>query len=121
MKRRTFLSAAGTLGIVGAASSTTLATAAYHGLSAQAALKEFTPLSKTTLDGFVKDLAQNLADYPYAKDLIHRTATPLLVMDKKITNKQHQIVYKNKAGQYITLTTSHKQQSVKITTDLPKL
>ena len=99
MKRRTFLTAASTIGVVSVASSATVVSAVYNDISTKILLEEFDSSSITVLDKFVADITENTESLGLDSKYAKRLAMPV-----QIINKDHKnITYKNKAGQTISI------------------
>ena len=103
MKRRTFLTAAGTVGIVGVASSATVVSSLYNNLSTSVLLEEFDTTSKKAFDKFLADIAENAKslgiDATYSKSI----AMPVQIISIDTKKSSQSIVYKNKVGQTVSL------------------
>jgi hypothetical protein len=110
MKRRTFLTAASTIGVVSVASSATVVSSVYNDISTNLLLSEFDSTSKSTLDKFISDISENTEslglDFKYAK----RLAMPVQII-KKDSNT---ITYKNKAGHTILISTENGKGQLKL-------
>lgn len=110
MKRRTFLTAASTIGVVSVASSATVVSSLYNNLSTSVLLEEFDSPSKIVLDKFIADVNENVEslglDSKYAKHL----ALPVQIINK---DKQN-ITYKNKAGQTISISTKNGKGKLRL-------
>ncbi len=103
MKRRTFLTAASTVGVVGVASSATVVSSVYNNLSLSVLLEDFDDSNKKVLDKFVANIKENTEslglDAAFAKDLA--MPVQIICMDSKKAGQN--IIYKNKTGQIISL------------------
>jgi D-arabinose 1-dehydrogenase-like Zn-dependent alcohol dehydrogenase len=118
MKRRTFLSATSTIGIVGVASSATLATSLYTNLSTSVLLEDFNETSKKVLDKFVSDISENAKVLGLDSDLAKRIAMPVHIFSNVSSKNSQSITYKNKNGQYILLTVENGSGHVKIVQEI---
>ena len=103
MKRRTFLTAASTVGIVGAASGATVVSSVYNNLSVNVLLEEFDTPSKKVLNKFVGSIAENVESLGLDSSLAKRLAMPRQIIENDIKDGHQNIIYKNKAGQTITI------------------
>lgn len=103
MKRRTFLTAASTVGIVGVASSATVVSSVYNNLSVSILLEEFDTSNKTILDKFVGDITENAENLALDVSFAKRMAMPVQIINKNQIGDKQSIIYKNKAGQTITI------------------
>jgi hypothetical protein len=99
MKRRTFLTAAGTIGAVSIASSATVVSSVYNNVSTSILLEEFDSTSKGALDKFITDINENAESLDLDSSFAKRLAMPVQIIKK---DKQN-ITYKNKAGQTISI------------------
>jgi hypothetical protein len=99
MKRRTFLTAASTIGAVSIASSATVVTSFYSDYSTSLLLEEFDSPAKVVLDKFVADVSENAKSLGLDSTLAKRLAMPVQIIKKDNKN----IIYKNKAGQIISI------------------
>ena len=114
MKRRIFLSAASTVGIVGVASSATVVSSVYKNLSVSVSLQEFNEPSKKILDKFVSDIAENTESLGLDSNLAKRLAMPVHIIKNENLNEHQSIIYQNKAGQTISLSEGFKNKKVVI-------
>jgi len=106
MKRRTFLTAAATVGAVGAASSATVVSSVYNTINLNILLEEFDPAAKTILDKFVSDIAENAEDLGLDKKMAKKMAMPTRIVSNNLSGKQKSIVYRNAFDQTISISTS---------------
>ena len=118
MKRRIFLSTAGTIGIAGAASSASIVSTAYTSLSTSVSLKEFSPTAKTALDNFNAGLAQNIQELGLKKELASNIAMPVRIIKKQLNGSKDSIIYKNKAGNYVSLSVKDGVETIRISNSL---
>ena len=114
MKRRIFLTAASTVGIVGVASSATVVSSVYNNLSVSVLLEEFDVPSKNILNKFVSDIAENTAALGLDSNLAKRLAMPVHIIKNEKLNGHQSLIYKNKAGQTISLSEGFKNEKVVI-------
>lgn len=119
MKRRMFLSSAGMVGIVGAASGgAPILSSAYSSISKNVSLADFSTDSKKVLDGFVKGLTDNFASFDQGTQLVNRIAMPVRIISTNFKKNNHRIVYKNQVGDYVTLTMKNGVESIHISDKL---
>lgn len=111
MKRRTFLTAAGTVGVVGVASSATVVSSVYNGMSLNILLEEFDSHSKTALDKLVCDITENADSMGLNASRAKKMAMPVQILSNDNKGGRQIITYKNKLGQTITLTASKNKPS----------
>ncbi len=111
MKRRSFLSTAGTIGVVGTVSTASLANSAYTSLSTQASLAEFSKLHHSALTSFTANIQENLQGHELAHNLSSQIALPVRILKKE----SKAISYKNKAGQNVSLGFKNGLAQVRIT------
>lgn len=104
MKRRNFVATAGTIGVATAVSGATVASSTYSSISSGMLLKEFTPVSKNVLDRFSKEVRQNFIDLGMDEKLVKQMTVPVQIIRNKTKEGQESIVFKNKSGDYISLT-----------------
>lgn len=118
MKRRTFLTASSTIGIVGAVSGSTVVSSVYTSMSTSVLLEEFDPATKGVYDKFIVDVKENIQDSEMDEKLANKVFTPVQIISKKTTGRNPQIVYKNKAGEYVRLSVINGNQKVEISKTL---
>ncbi len=121
MKRRNFISTTGTAALIGATSSLSAASSVYNSFSSEAAMLEFSDKTKKVLDGFVESLNFNLKDKPANQQLSTQIAMPIRIIDKDFGRTSHTIIYKNKLGQYIKLSSEKGKETIYISNTLPRL
>lgn len=114
MKRRTFLTAASTIGIVSAASSATVVSSVYNDISTNILLEEFKPSSKNVLDKFLSDVSENATSLGIDSKIAKRLAMPVRIISNESKKNNQNISYKNKAGQTISICTINGKSSLKI-------
>ena len=110
MKRRTFLTAASTIGVVSVASSATVVSSVYNNLSTSVLLEEFDSSSIKILDKFVTDITENTELLGLDSKIAKRIAMPVQI----ISNKKQNILYKNRDGQTISISTLNGKSCVKV-------
>jgi len=103
MKRRTFLTAASTVGIVGVASSATVVSSVYNNLSVSVLLEEFDAPNKKILNKFVADITENAESLGIDPAFVKHIAMPVQIISNKTKKGNQNIIYKNKAGQIVSL------------------
>lgn len=114
MKRRTFLTAAGTVGTIGVASSATSVTAIYSNINTSVLLSEFDSPVKKMLDKLVDDVTENTLSLGLDSKIAKRLAMPVHIISKDSTQGSQSIVYKNKAGQIISMSIENNIEKVTI-------
>ncbi len=112
MKRRIFLSAASTVGIVGVASSATVVSSVYNNLGLSALLEDFDTPSKNILNKFVSDIAENTESLGLDSKIAKRLAMPVHIIKNEKLNGHQSLTFKNKAGQTISLSEGFKNDKV---------
>ena len=100
MKRRSFLSAAGTIGVVSVAAGSTVVSSVYHDITTNQLLAEFDEASRKTLDKFIYDLEENSSELGLESSLARKIALPASITKKTKNN----IEYKNRLGSTISIT-----------------
>ncbi|MDF1698265.1 MAG: hypothetical protein P1U56_20620 [Saprospiraceae bacterium] len=100
MKRRTFLTAAGTVGIIGAASATTVVSSVYKNLGSNALLAELDTPAQKAIDKFLNDIKENSTDLGLDANLANNLAMPVQIIRQE---KKH-VAYKNRAGNEVSIT-----------------
>ena len=118
MKRRMFLSTAGTVGAVGAVSGATVVSSAFTSISTSVSLAEFSRSTKTALDNFAAQLTQNIKELDLPKDLAESIALPVRIIKKNFEKDNHSVVYKNKTGKYVSLTIKKGVETIRISDTL---
>lgn len=117
MRRRSFVTALGTVGI-GLAStipaSAAVVSGTFSSISAMNMQKEFNPAVKSVLDKFEADVAQNIESLGLDKKYVALVSAPIRIKHKKTTGKRHQIVYENRAGERISLSVHKGVQRIEI-------
>ena len=103
MKRRTFLTAASTVGIVGAASGATVVSSVYNNLSLSVLLEEFDAPAKNVLDKFEADIIENAESLGLDTNLARKTAMPTQIISKNSKSGVQTITYKNKCGHKVSM------------------
>ena len=96
MKRRTFLTVTGTIGIAGAVSGATVVSSVYSSVSANLLIGEFSAPTKNAFDNFIENVAQNAQETEIDEKFIQQTVTPVQIINKKFDGNNHSIVFKNK-------------------------
>lgn len=114
MKRRIFLTAASTVGIVGVASSATVVSSVYKSVSESVILQEFDTPSIKILDKFVSDIAENSKSHGLDSEFAKRLAMPVQIIKNEKSDGHQCIIYKNKAGEIISLSEGFKNEKVVI-------
>lgn len=99
MKRRTFLTAAGTIGAVSIASSATVVSSVYNSLSSQILLEEFDAISKTALDKFIVDFNENSESLNLNLNIAKSLVMPVQVL----TKTKQELIYKSMSGETISI------------------
>ena len=111
MRRRHFLAAAGTVGIATTVSAGSVASAAFTSINASVLLQEFQPAAKTVYDSFLTTAATNFESLGLeGQQHIKRIVLPTRTMSQ---GPEH-IVYRNQAGQYISLYTTKGMEWIKV-------
>lgn len=114
MKRRTFLTAAGTVGIIGVASSASTVSSVYSSLSTRVLLEEFDAPSKNALDKFIKDVNANAESLGLNASFAKRLAMPVQIISKNSNKEGNNLLYKNKAGKVISISVSNGKGSLRV-------
>ncbi|MFT4535693.1 MAG: hypothetical protein ACI9P5_003063 [Saprospiraceae bacterium] len=112
MKRRTFLIAAGTVGRIGVASSAASVTPIYRNINTSVLLSEFISPVKIMLDKLVDDVTENIMSLGLDSKIAKRLAIPVHIISKDSSKGNQRIVYKNKAGQIISISTNNNIEKV---------
>ncbi|MFT5165340.1 MAG: putative aspartyl protease [Saprospiraceae bacterium] len=120
MKRRNFIATTGTAALVGATSSLSAASSIYSSISSEVAIAEFSDSTKNVLDSFITELQFHLKDHSESQELITQLAKPMRIISKQAKKDNEAIIYKNKNGQYIKLSTQNGVEVIYISDDLPK-
>ena len=113
MKRRTFLTAAGTVGTIGVASSAASVTSLYSNINTSVLLAEFDTPTKSMLDKLVGDVTENALSLGLDSKIAKRLAMPVHIISKESSKGNQSIVYKNKAGQIISMSIKNNIEKVK--------
>ncbi|MFT6335400.1 MAG: hypothetical protein ACI86M_001888 [Saprospiraceae bacterium] len=114
MKRRTFLTAAGTVGTIGIAASATSVTSLYNSINTTVLLADFDTSSKNMLDKLISDATENTLSLGLDSKIAKNLAMPVHVISKDSSKGNQSIVYKNKAGQIISMSIENNIEKVKI-------
>ena len=118
MKRRIFLSTASTVGIVGAVSSASLVSSAYSSISTGVLLQEFGSATRSALDNFVANVKANIEHLGLDEKLVEQIAMPTQIISNNSTGSNQHITYKNKSGQYISLSITDGVERAVVSTTL---
>jgi hypothetical protein len=103
MKRRNFLSAASIAVAAGVTSGLSATASTFNGVSSFAALNEFSNAGQSALSKFKAELSEGLTSFSGGKRLAENVAMPVRIISKTSKKGLEQLIYKNKAGQYIRL------------------
>ena len=110
MKRRSFLSAAGTIGVVSVAAGSTVVSSVYHDITTNQLLAQFDDQSKQALDKFISDLEENSSELGLENSLARKIALPTNIT--KI--EKNKIEYKNRLGSKISITTKNGNTKLRL-------
>lgn len=114
MKRRNFLATAGTVGIATTVAGGSVVSSAYASISANALLQEFQPQVKTVFENFSTQVNQNTTDMGLDSKHVSRTVLPTRIISQEPTR----IVYKNRSGQYVSLSVVKGMERIQISNAL---
>ncbi len=114
MKRRTFLTAAGTVGTIGVASSATSVTSLYSNINTSVLLAEFDTPTRTMLDKLISAVSENALSLGLDSKIAKHIAMPVHIISKDFSKGSQSIVYKNKAGQVVSMSIVNKVEKVTI-------
>lgn len=114
MKRRTFLTASSTLGIAGTVSGASVVSSVYSSISTDILLEEFKPDTRKVLDKFMADVALNVQELGLDKKIAKRIFTPVQIINKKMVGSNQNITFKNKSGEYISLSGAKNNKRISI-------
>ncbi|MFK8101969.1 MAG: hypothetical protein AB8G15_05585 [Saprospiraceae bacterium] len=114
MKRRSFLTATGTVGIASIVSGSTVASSVFSSINTNVLLEDFNDQSKTVLNEFMKDIVLNTKDLGLDADLAKNIVMPVLLLKNNTSGKNQNITYKNKFGDIVSLSTYKGKQQIKI-------
>lgn len=103
MKRRTFLTATSTIGIVSAASGGTVVSSVYNDISSNILLEEFTTSSKNALNKFVSSINENTEAMGLDSNLGKKLAMPVKIIKNEIVKGDQTLLFKCKAGNNISI------------------
>jgi len=112
MKRRTFLTATSTIGIVGVASGATVVNSVYNNISSSLLLEEFNTPSKKVLDKFICDVTENAESLGLDSSIFKKIAMPVKIVSNNSVKGNHNIVYKNKSGKTVSINIEKGQERV---------
>ena len=110
MKRRSFLSAAGTIGVVSVAAGSTVVSSVYHDITTNQLLAEFDTDSRKTLDKFIYDLEENATELGLDGTMARKIALPTSIT----RNEKKKIEYKNRLGSTISITVEDGKRKLRI-------
>ncbi len=114
MKRRSFLTASGTVGIASIVSGSTVASSVFSSINTNVLLEDFNDDSKAVLDEFMKDVVLNTQGLGLDENLAKKIVMPVLLIKNNSNGKNQTITYKNKFGDLISLSTIKGKKQIKI-------
>ena len=114
MKRRTFLTASSTLGIIGTVSGASIVSSVYSSMSTNILLEEFNPSTRNILDKFTADVALNIQSLGLDKKIAKLIVTPTQIVNRKSTGNDQDITYKNKYNEYISMSVVNGVECISI-------
>ncbi len=114
MKRRTFLATSSTVGIASVVPSGFVATSIFSSLNTKVLLEEFQKPTKVVLDKFMADVSLNIQSLGLDETLAKRLVLPVEIINNKSTKGNHNIIYKNGSGEYISLSITNGIERIKI-------
>jgi len=114
MKRRTFLTTSSTVGVASAVPGGFVASSIFSSINTSMLLKEFNSSTKSVLDKLMTDVKLNLKSMDLDEDLAKKIVMPVKIIKKKSSSGNHSILYKNKAGEFVSLSVSKGVQRIKI-------
>ncbi len=114
MKRRNFLATAGTVGIATTVAGGTVVSSAYSSINATVLLQEFQPEVKAVYENFSSQVQVNKEDMGLDNDHAASIVLPTRIISQKPSN----IVYKNRSGQYVTLSVANGKERIRISNSL---
>lgn len=103
MKRRTFLTASSTVGIATAIPGGLFASSVYNDFNARLILNEFNDSTKVVFDKFMENAILNIQSLELDENLAKDIVMPISVISKKSQGNDHNLVYKNKSGSFVSL------------------
>jgi len=118
MKRRNFLTAAGTVGLMGTVSGSSLVSSAYSSINSHALMGEFSTATKSTLENFMADVALNIQSLGLDQKYAALIALPTKIVKKQSKGKNQSITYKNKSGNFISISINKGVEKVSISNTL---
>lgn len=114
MKRRNFLTATGTVGIVGVVSGSTVLSSAYNSISTSVALEEFKPATKDLLHQFIAEVKDNVQSLGLEENITNLVTMPIRIIRNDSESKDQKIVYKNQSGEYITMSVVNGRTKIEV-------
>ena len=114
MKRRTFLAASGTVGIAGVVSGASVVSTVYTSMSTSILLEEFNVNTRNVLDKFMADVMLNTKALGLDENIATLLVMPAQIIDKKSTKNNQRIIYKNKSGDYISLSVTKGVERIEV-------
>lgn len=114
MKRRNFLATAGTVGIATTVAGGSVVSSAYSSINATVLLQEFQPAVKTAYDNFSSQVQLNQKDMGLSSEHASRTVLPTRI----ISQEPQRIIYKNRSGQYVSLSVANGKERIQISNSL---
>ena len=118
MKRRIFLSAASTIGIAGAVSSASVVSSAYSSVSTSLLLEDFSPSTRIILDKFQANAVESCQELGLNAKHAKVLTTPVQIISKTTKGDDQHITFKNKAGEYVSLSIINGAEKIKISKTL---
>ncbi|MFK8009393.1 MAG: hypothetical protein AB8H03_23735 [Saprospiraceae bacterium] len=114
MKRRTFVTLSSTIGMASAVSGASVLTSAYSSMNNSILLEEFNVPTKNVLDNFIIEVTQNVKSLGLDIKLVKDLVSPVQIIKNDSTNDGHNIMYKNKAGNHISISVAKEKKQIKI-------
>ncbi len=121
MRRRNFIATSGTAVMVSAFTSLNATSSIYTSLSKSATLAEFPNEGINAIKKLTSELNRNLSN---RQDIIENLVTPIRIIKNQQKRDKLNMVYKNKAGDYVVLSVKKGKETFgfyKDHTALPKM
>ena len=114
MKRRTFVTLSSTMGMASAVSGASVVSSVYSNMNNSILLEEFNAPTKNVLDKFMDEVTQNIQSLGLDSKLVKDIVFPKRIIKKDSTIDGENIMYKNKAGNCISISVVKGKKQIKI-------
>jgi len=118
MKRRNFLSAAGTVGLVGTISGSTIISSTYSSVNSQMLLSEFSKATKKTFNKLITNVSANFKSLGLDGKFVDLIVQPTKIVSKKSLKGDQRITYLNGSGEFVSISIKQGKEHIKFSKSL---